>query len=238
MGRTTFYAAALSLLGLLVALPLPQSCLACSCAQPPTPVGGWTRATLLAQSNVVFRGQVVLAGPLRDLAGGPGRHLQGDVPSRREASKALQQETIVVTAGSGAGDCTIPFQVGQEWLVYGFRDSSGVVNTGTCSRTSQIPDGRYANDLAVLGSGTLLHTTEPSRTSVQHSTITANATEDTGTVDVQSTRTDATSAQAQTPEQHLNEWPIVLGLVAAGGVLFVGAILITLRRQRAKRRRS
>ncbi len=109
---------------------------------------------------MVFRGQVVLAGPLRDLGGGATDGTYKVTFQAAETWKGVQQETIVVTAGSGAGDCTIPFQVGQEWLVYGFRDPSGVVNTGTCSRTSQVPDGRYANDLAVLGSGTLLHTTD------------------------------------------------------------------------------
>ncbi len=233
-----YFVALLSLVGLAVPAFLPQSCLACSCAQAPTPVGGWTRATLLAQSDVVFRGQVVFAGPLRDLGGGATDGTYQVTFQVAETWKGVQQGTVVVTAGNGGGDCTIPFQVGQDWLVYGHRDPSGIVNTGICSRTSQVPGGQYDGDLAVLGVGTLIHTADPPASTVHVPTMTATATEVTGTVDVQSHETDAIGAQAPTRDQHHDRRPIVLGLVAAGVILVLAVILTTLRRERANRRRS
>jgi hypothetical protein len=59
-------------------------------------------------------------------------------------------KTIDVITGTGGGDCGIPFQVGQEYLVYAYRDPDGPLGTGICSRTA--PAGRAAEDLTYLRS--------------------------------------------------------------------------------------
>jgi hypothetical protein len=230
MSRKPIFAVVLSLSGLLIALALPQSCLACSCLQPPTPVGGWTRETLVTQSDVIFRGKVVHAGPLRVLGGGATDGTYEVTFEAAEVWKGDVKGLVVVRAGQGGGDCTIPFQVGQEWLVYGHGDPAGVVTTGTCSRTSQLPGGQYADDLALLGSGTPVSVVDP-----QASTMIANTSENVGAAAAQPTRTDALAPQA--PGQHHAERSITYWTAVVAGVLALAVITITARNEWAKRRR-
>ncbi len=237
MSRKPIVAVVLSLLGLLIALPLPRSCLACSCAQPTTPAGGWTRAALLTQGDVVFRGKVVHAGPLRVLGGGATDGTYTVTFQADEVWKGAVTGSVVVQAGQGGGDCTIPFQVSQEWLVYGHGDPSGVVTTGICSRTSQLAGGRNAGDLAVLGSGTPVPATDSTIPSPLISTMTAEPTEDVRMADVQPQETTSPDLQSQMTERDQNRRPITLWFVAAGGVLALAVILVAVHRQQAKRRR-
>lgn len=236
MSRKPVYVVVLSLLGLLFALPLPRSCLACSCAQPPTPVGGWTRAALLTQGDVIFRGEVVHAGPLKDLGGGVTDGTYQVTFQVAEVWQGAVKESVVVQAGQGGGDCTIPFKVGQEWLIYGYGDPSDVVTTGICSRTSQLPGGRYADDLAVLASGTPVPAVDSTTSSLLVSTMTANPTEDVGVADIQPPGTDTPGSPAQVARQDHNERSIAFWSVVAGGVLALAVVLTVARRERAKRR--
>jgi hypothetical protein len=230
MSRKPIFAVALSLLGLLMALALPQSCLACSCLQPSTPVGGWTRATLVTQSDVLFRGKVVLAGPLRVLGGGVTDGTYEVTFEAAEVWKGDVEGPVVVRAGQGGGDCTIPFQVGQEWLVYGHGDPAGVVTTGICSRTSQLPGGRYADDLALLGPGAAVPVVDQ-----QSPTMIANTSENVGAAAVRPTETDALAPQA--PGQHHAERSMTYWSAVVAGVLALAVILMTVHTVRAKRRR-
>jgi hypothetical protein len=230
MSRKPIFAVVLCLSGLLIALALPQSCLACSCEQPSTPVGGWTRETLVSQSDVIFRGEVVHAGPLRVFGGGVTDGTYEVTFEAAEVWKGDVEGPVVVQAGQGGGDCTIPFQVGQEWLVYGHGDPAGVVTTGSCSRTSQLPGGRYADDLALLGPGAPVPVADP-----QASTMIADTSENVGAAAVQPTKADAPAPQAS--RQHDAERSVTYWAAVAAGVLALAVIMITVRKEWAKRRR-
>lgn len=233
MSRTPIVAVVLSLAGLLVALTLPSSCLACSCVQDDAPAGGWTRATLLTQGDVIFRGKVVSAGPLRVLGGGATDGTYPVTFQVAEVWKGAVKRSVVVQAGSGGGDCTIPFKVGEEWLIYGHGDPSDVVNAGTCSRTSQLPGGRYTDDLAILAAGTPVSATDPTAPSMF-----ATTTEDASAADVQPSMTDASNSQAQVPKQEDSERSVALWTAVAGSILALAVILTVVRRERLKGRRS
>jgi hypothetical protein len=140
------------LIGLSVLIARQQECLACSCAAVATPDSGWTKDALLDQADVVFRGTVVARGPVTDLGGGVTNGQYTVVFAVDQVWKGTPQRFYRVTAGHGGGDCTISFRVGDPWLVYGYENVGGTINTGICNRT--MPNyGGATGDLAVLGRG-------------------------------------------------------------------------------------
>ena len=140
-----------SLIALGLTLATPDRCLACSCAEMPTPVGGWTRETLTAGSEAVFSGTVVAVTPVETFAGGVtnGQYtvlFRVDEVWTGSGNVGLHQ---AVVAGGGGGDCTIPFALGESWLIYGSPDA-GKIGTGICNRTARLAG---ATDLDTLGAG-------------------------------------------------------------------------------------
>ena len=57
-------------------------------------------------------------------------------------------DTIDIHTGFGFGDCGFPFQKGQEYVVYAYKEEDGLLHTSVCSRTS--PLMRAAEDLNEL----------------------------------------------------------------------------------------
>lgn len=78
--------------------------------------------------------------------------------------KGTRADTVSVETATGFGDCGSQYRTGWTYIVYGVRDSSGVLHTSRCSRTSVIE--RAAEDLAALGPAQYLHRVDlpPSKT--------------------------------------------------------------------------
>ncbi|WP_409175551.1 hypothetical protein [Brevibacillus fortis] len=131
--------------------PFPAS--ACSCARPPDPL------TAKDQSAAVFTGKVLQVDERTDWL----RWLPfWDKPERggfdvifevQSTWKGVDQTQVqIVTSGLGGG-CGIPFQPGQEYLVYASYWELNELETNICTRTALKADAR--EDLQALGSGTV-----------------------------------------------------------------------------------
>lgn len=57
-----------------------------------------------------------------------------------------KQQEIVIETGSGGGDCGYSFTRGRDYIVYAYRDRTGVLSTGICSPTRPLENA--AEDLA------------------------------------------------------------------------------------------
>ncbi|MCM3145047.1 hypothetical protein [Brevibacillus sp. MER 51] len=131
--------------------PFPAS--ACSCARPPDPL------TEKDQSAAVFTGKVLQVNERTDWL----RWLPfWDKPERggfdvifevQSTWKGVDQTQVqIVTSGLG-GACGIPFQPGQEYLVYASYWELNELETNICTRTALKADA--GEDLQVLGPGTV-----------------------------------------------------------------------------------
>ena len=65
-------------------------------------------------------------------------------------ARGVQGTRVDVWTGMGGGDCGFDFKVGQRYVVYASRHSTGELGTGICSRTRLASDPRAAEDLAYL----------------------------------------------------------------------------------------
>jgi hypothetical protein len=117
---------------------------ACSCRPPPGP------AQALASADAVFEGR---AG---DVAGGsqPGPKLPPasmTIPfTVLRAWKGVSPSgAVTVTTSGSSASCGYRFAAGETYLVYAYRDSSGGLGTGLCSRTRKAADA--GEDFAALG---------------------------------------------------------------------------------------
>ena len=69
--------------------------------------------------------------------------------SVEEAFKGLSSTEVSVFTGWGGGDCGYPFQIGQQYLIYAYKDEkTGRFGTSICSRTRQLSEAK--DDLAYL----------------------------------------------------------------------------------------
>jgi hypothetical protein len=94
------------------------------------------------RADAVFVGHVVSI----DAAGMPsGRQIQLAVAERFRGFASPQ-----LTITMGGGDCDYPFQIGESYLVYAYRDEHGQLTTSKCTRTR--PVVQAAEDLAYLRS--------------------------------------------------------------------------------------
>ena len=137
------------ILALLLVVLSPPAALACSCMPPGTP------AEQKAESARVFLGRVQQLEliDVSEPGGKPvvvsnagerfGRLPPMDVPILRyKRVRLLVQETfkgtpvpqLTVETGLWDGDCGVPFQPGQAYVVYA-RDEAGALTTNTCSST-------------------------------------------------------------------------------------------------------
>lgn len=157
--KTPLLSLAIALLLASTALAVtPRNCLACSCAEAPEPDGGWTRDTLVADYDTVFRGRVVSAGPLWTDGNGASNGQYPVTIQVEEVWKGATQATIQLGAGSFGADCTVRFWPGQEWLIYANISTldTRVYATDSCTPTSLLSADRIEPDLAILGIGTPL----------------------------------------------------------------------------------
>ncbi|WP_237899228.1 hypothetical protein [Brevibacillus brevis] len=131
--------------------PFPAS--ACSCARPPDPL------TAKDQSAAVFTGKVLQVNERTDWL----RWLPfWDKPERggfdvifevQSTWKGVDQTQVQIVTSSLGGACGIPFQPGQEYLVYASYWELNELETNICTRTALKADA--GEDLQVLGSGTV-----------------------------------------------------------------------------------
>lgn len=134
--------AALAVVALLTAVQ-PACVFACSCIQAPPP------DEALASSTAVFAGQVTEIAAPADRGGSDPVVVTFAVS---KGWKGAGQPTIVVNTSASSASCGFEFVKGQEYLVYA-SENEGHLQTGLCSRTSLLASA--ANDLAVLGDGTI-----------------------------------------------------------------------------------
>lgn len=154
--RTLLISTLIVPLSIGLAVSRPETCLACSCAVQPTPAADWTTEDLTSDYDVVFRGYVIDAGPVRDLGGGStdGTYVVTMAAATVWAGPA--RATYEVRAGHGGGDCTIAFAPGQEWLIfaYGSVTRSESIGTDICTRTMPATDSEADFHASILGEGT------------------------------------------------------------------------------------
>ncbi|HMB90782.1 MAG TPA: hypothetical protein VKP65_08040 [Rhodothermales bacterium] len=133
----TLFAVAFMLVGV-------QSARACSCVMPPPP----TEA--LAASDAVFLGQVIKTR--RDGSGINKGNLFATIRILQIWKGDLEEEVVIET-GPNSAACGVPFQKGQEYLVYA-SVSAGHLRTHLCTRTTQAKNADA--DVEALGDGTIL----------------------------------------------------------------------------------
>ena len=134
--------------GLLVMIFLfwkPLDASACSCMMLPPPEDA------LNEADAVFSGEVVKIIENGKITKGSGKTVHFKV---NEVWKGTNESEVVITTGNNDGDCGIPFEEGQKYLVYATMSDMYVDNTlatTICHRTTQIA---YATeDLNVIGEG-------------------------------------------------------------------------------------
>lgn len=127
----------------------PSPALACSCASPPDPL------TAKDLSAAVFTGKVLRVNERTDWIGllsfwdKPVRRGFDVIFEVQSTWKGVdQQQVLIVTDGLG-GACGIPFQPGQEYLVYASYWELNELETNICTRTVLKTDA--GEDLQVLG---------------------------------------------------------------------------------------
>ena len=145
---------------LLPLLALPRPCLACSC-MPPDPKEHF------ALADVIVRGRVVEVEALPRWQQYLPRNW--DDPYRTKARlridavwKGPTQAEVLVAGGSGAGDCSVAFHEGADYIVYGQRRGGDVVSTNICLGTLSTDHARETVALlAALGPATPVAVSAP-----------------------------------------------------------------------------
>lgn len=125
---------------------VPTTSYACSCAQPPSVEDE------LERSQAVFSGKVLEVKEQKNFKGYVKKRVLIEV---EETWKGVSESQVIITTGSGGGDCGYEFQVGQEYLVYAtestmYGDKAELV-TVICDRTTGLSAAQ--EDLTVLGEG-------------------------------------------------------------------------------------
>ncbi|WP_342542674.1 hypothetical protein MHH33_00870 [Paenisporosarcina sp. FSL H8-0542] len=125
---------------------VPTTSYACSCAQPPSVEDE------LERSQAVFSGKVLEVKVQKNFKGYVKKRVLIEVA---ETWKGVSESQVIITTGSGGGDCGYEFQVGQEYLVYAtestmYGDKAELV-TVICDRTTELSAAQ--EDLTVLGEG-------------------------------------------------------------------------------------
>src|SRR5262245_49165055 len=107
----------------------PEPAAGCSCLPPPP-----RRA--LAAADAVFIGTAVNRTPV------PWRVTDGHTWDGYAVEFAVTEwlkgdgdRRAVVVTGEGRGDCGVPFEVGQAYLVFAYLDDAGRLSTNICTGT-------------------------------------------------------------------------------------------------------
>lgn len=106
---------------------------ACSCKRPNPPCGG-------GKTSVIFTGEVA---SITEIPQG-GNLVQFKVI---ESFNNIKSQTLIVKGGTGGGDCSYNFKVGEKYLVYG-SEYERIIGTSICSRTSPLSNAQI--DLEIL----------------------------------------------------------------------------------------
>jgi hypothetical protein len=124
----------------------PRAADACSCMGPGAPCDAAWRA------DAVFVGHVVSI----DSSGMGGRFVQLAVV---EAFRGFQLSQVTVVTGYSGADCGYSFQMGESYVVYAHRTTTGQLGTSICSRTRPLAEATedlgYLRSLAAIRPGTL-----------------------------------------------------------------------------------
>lgn len=123
----------------------PIEASACSCVMPPPPKDA------LNNSDAVFNGEVVKIIENGKLIRGNGKTIHFKVD---KVWKGTDESEVVITTGNHDGDCGIPFEKGQKYLVYAATSDMYVPNTLSttiCHRTTELSGA--SEDLNALGEG-------------------------------------------------------------------------------------
>jgi hypothetical protein len=124
---------------------IPTTANACSCVPPPSV------ETALSRADVVFSGKVISVEEQRSLRGYITKKILFEVS---QTWKGVNESQIIITTGSGGGDCGGAFSEGEEYLVYS-RESDMYgkkqLITTICDRTVALSSAN--EDLGVLGEG-------------------------------------------------------------------------------------
>lgn len=131
---------------------------ACSCAGEPPPCEAFSGAT------AVFVGEVLDAAQQKEHKNEDGTTTVYDVGSIRfhvtEAFSGVTSSIVVISSGTGGGDCGYWFKRGQSYLVYAFGEPERL-STGICTRTAPISDAEedlvFLRNLPKTGTGGVLH---------------------------------------------------------------------------------
>src|SRR5262245_11768477 len=112
----------------------PRLAHACSCAGPTLPCDATWRA------DAVFIGRVTELGP-GDLANTSVRFV-----IERWVHGATTSEMVLE---NGPGNCSLPFTLGDRYIVYAYRNlQTGMLTTSMCTRTRRVDDPRAREDVA------------------------------------------------------------------------------------------
>ena len=122
---------------------------ACSCVLPGTPVQE------LEKNAAVFAGQVVAVRHsfgLESMLFGPGDRTTVEFNVETVWKGNVGQDMTITTPPTG-GSCGVPFEEGQEYLVYAYDSThqDGGYSTGICTRTKLLAEAK--EDLDELGGG-------------------------------------------------------------------------------------
>lgn len=141
--------ATLRLIGLvsLVIILSVEPADACDCVGEPPPCEAFSAAT------AVFVGEVLDAAQQKEDKNEDGTTTVYDVGSIRfqvtEAFSGVTSSIVVISSGTGGGDCGYWFKRGESYLVYAFGEPERL-STSFCTRTAPTSDA--AEDLAFLRS--------------------------------------------------------------------------------------
>lgn len=137
----------------------PLEPIACSCVMPPPPEDA------LNDSHAVFSGEVIDVVDNKGIINGYGKSIYFKVD---KSWKGIDQAEVRVTTGNNDGDCGIPFEKGQTYLVYATASDMYVKNTLSttiCHRTMELSDA--TEDLNALGEGKVIVAGEEKGTTVK-----------------------------------------------------------------------
>ncbi len=153
-GRQRYLSSAvlvIAIVGVMLATAV-QPVSACSCIMPGPPNEGFEQAHAVFSGKVtaISGGTNILSG-LMELAGLGGSGIYGRLVTFAvtDSWKGVETAEVKVRTGIGGGDCGYPFDVGSEYLVYGFEDGSRLT-AHICSRTTAVSASSAADDFTFL----------------------------------------------------------------------------------------
>ena len=128
-------------------LSMPSRTYACSCVQLPEV------QEALAEAEAVFAGKVIhISEPQPDVSGMISSADPITVTfAVAQTWKGVRQKQVMVQTARDSASCGFNFVLGEEYMVYTYKDDQGVLATNICTRTNTLTAA--SEDLGVLGIG-------------------------------------------------------------------------------------